>query len=169
MPIEPLYPIRLTLEGQESPQMLLEKHAAKIENLRVTILDFLFDPELKRDYDDLGTLEFESPIAALTRTLIEKYGDPPDESLFTDQDIQDIHDAREKTKMLKGAKCLINPAGNSMYRLRRILDDALELLSSLSHTSQMARIIPPKTRLETLEAKHARAEMEKLQETTRYG
>lgn len=98
---------------------IIEKHGAKLRNLRLVLLDFLFDAELNSDLMRLGSFGLVAPAITMQEAMIGKYGDPPNEALFTDEDLINMRTATALSSAWGGKRFIYWDAYQRMDSIRR--------------------------------------------------
>lgn len=137
------------LSESDAKSMLLE-HEAKLRNLRLTILDFLFDANLKNDIMILGNIAIDSPQYVLDKIFAKKYTKHFTEKALSPEDLNDYNNAKAKGEPFRNQKSVAYELDKDLAEARKLAESMLPMINDmlecieLSKLSQPYRVLPPK-------------------------
>lgn len=150
MPITSIFEDRPLTMAPEEIKAKIELHDSKIKNLKLTLLDFMFDAQMMHDYEAMNAIKLVAPPNELLAKLEEKYGPDPDESQFTDEDIKAMNDAMILNEAFRGSSEIRFSAIADLHQIRHYIEEILPFLDSLSTLADMAQISTPQRCLSPL-------------------
>lgn len=143
MPIIDVFESKSTVTPDEMKAML-GSHESKLRNLRLTLLDFLFDAELKQDFMTLGNIGISNPAVRIFENLHKKYGNPPlDESLMDPPDKQALDQARVMADAFKNTRSIGYALHDDLINARRMAEDLVGLVDDMLEAVDISRIADP--------------------------
>lgn len=104
----------------------------KLENFQKTLQELLFDAKLLKNCEDLAHVTIKSPIIATQSVLADKYGDPPNEDMITDEDINAIIQAQiERAKWPDKTSVIDLDYGTAIREVRKLAEEIDAIISRL--------------------------------------
>lgn len=138
MPIDPLFAAKPVVDDDDLHAMI-ERHAAKINNLRITLLDFLFDFELMRDYMKMDCIAIKTSLRSLQDKMMQKYGSVPYDVQCSDEYIEKLDKSLAESIQLRDTDKIIYSPGLQICAIREGIEHLLPIVTDMAMLQDMSR------------------------------
>ena len=130
-------------ESDDKPDIrhkILSAHAMALKDLNDALISIVSNTGMFADFMAADTISAVSPSVSVQRLMIERYGDPPNEALFTDEDIKLMKQAVIKSDAFRGKTKISLDTKHAIIDLQKKALDLIESVDNITYAINCAKI-----------------------------